>query len=367
MSSLQSPDRVGPYVRFPLSAVQQAGVWMAITLLFSLQWQLEWKSSPQPFSKLAGITLLNMALWALVCPASWWLLQRYPLRRATLVRSLLALTAFGVVVVGAHMVRYYLTAMFNNIGYEQDISWIPKYFLRNEFVNYLLIYAAMVVALQAWLTFVQVEGERLRRAHLESALAQAELATLNAQFRPHFFFNMLNTVSGLIREDPELADEAIEELSSFIRLTFERGKQPMGAFYDELDFIERYLRLQQLRFGERLAFEITVAGGADHEFPALLLHSLVENCVVHGVEQTTAKTTIHIDAVNEAGRGKLTITNSLVAASKRQGLGNGLAAVRRRLELLYGQDHTMEVTSSESSFQVSLEIPIIRVEHEVLA
>src|SRR6185369_4509061 len=188
----------------------------------------------------------------------------------------------------------------------------------------------------------------IHAAALEAQLAQAQLQTLKMQLQPHFLFNTLNSISALNHEDPRAANRMIARLSELLRLTLENDGAQEVSLHQELDFLKRYLEIQQVRFGDRLKVHFDVAPETmDARVPNLLLQPLVENAIQHGLAPFSAPGEIHIHASRENGLLCLRIADSGpgLPASTPSGApdGIGLANTRARLQQLYGDAHRFEL------------------------
>jgi two-component system LytT family sensor kinase len=203
--------------------------------------------------------------------------------------------------------------------------------------------AASLVSAQLELKAMDEQAERL---------AQAELRALRAQISPHFIYNALAAIAGYIHSNPEEARELLTEFAEFTRYAF-RGQRPYVTLADELSYVEKYLRLERARFGDRLQVRLQV----DPEVlpavvPVLSLQPLVENAVRHGVEQRGfGRIEIvgrHIDAdvelrVTDDGVGMDAERATVVLAG--QGGGVGIANVQARLQSIFGPGYGLEITS----------------------
>ena len=182
---------------------------------------------------------------------------------------------------------------------------------------------------------------RLAEARLREEAARTELAALQARINPHFFFNTLNTISSMLDEDPEAAQDVVETLANLFRYAFRVSDARLVPLSDELAFLEDYLTIERARFGERLAVVTDVdPDAADIPVPGLILQPLVENAVLHGVSPRAQGGTVRIAA--DASRDALTLEvrddgvgfSGDPADAIRD--GHGLGNVRRRLRTRYG-------------------------------
>jgi len=244
----------------------------------------------------------------------------------------------------------------------------------------LLAYGA-IAGLAHSVYFYRRLRERERRALvLESSLASSRLNALRAQLQPHFIFNSLNAIAALLRRDPRLAETTLLALSDLLRLAFSQSEKQEITLREEMQFIERYMELQQIRFGDRLRFQQEIEPAAlDCFVPTLLLQPLVENAIRHGIEPADEAGSVRLTARELNGKLMLTVEDdgvgltpgaaaSLPAPSNpdsdgkggctRNGSGIGLANLRARLETLYGSSQALELMPrAEGGVTVRVEIP----------
>jgi LytS/YehU family sensor histidine kinase len=211
------------------------------------------------------------------------------------------------------------------------------------------------------LTFYRRSEERERQAlGLEARLADAKLEALRMQLHPHFLFNTLNAISTLVHKDPNAADEMIGNLSELLRATLDTAEQEI-ALRQELAFLDRYLEIQQVRFGERLRIEREVdAAALDAHVPTLILQPLAENAIRHGIEPDPAPGVVSIRARRNGDRLILTVANNGAAAKMpaKSESGIGLTNTQARLQQLYGANCRLTFNSgAEGGFRVEIEIP----------
>ncbi len=177
------------------------------------------------------------------------------------------------------------------------------------------------------------------RAHSElPAHATARLAELQARIRPHFLFNTLNTAIALVQIDPQRAEAVLEDLAELFRQALSSPSM-RATLADEVDLAQRYLSIEQLRFGDRIKVRWELDPDAGRaEVPALILQPLVENAVRHGVEVSASGGWIVVRSKVQAGRAVLTVSNSVppdVPAHASAGHGMALRNVRQRLRLMH--------------------------------
>jgi two-component sensor histidine kinase len=257
----------------------------------------------------------------------------------------------------------------------------------------LLAYGAIIGLIHS-VHFYRRFRERERSALvLESSLANARLSALRAQLHPHFLFNSLNAIAALLRRDARLAEAALMSLSDLLRLALSQAEKQEVPLREEMNFVNRYLEIQQTRFGDKLRVEHDIAPATlDCLVPTLLLQPLVENAIRHGIEpaensgllRITAHRlngklvmTVEDDGVGLANKGvdvvdsanaklvsestTLPITRNelpIVRTVAKNGTGIGLANLRARLETLYGRDQTLELASRpEHGVIVRIELP----------
>lgn len=206
--------------------------------------------------------------------------------------------------------------------------------------------------------FLSLQSDWKRQVAAESA---ARLNALQARIRPHFLFNALNTIAGVIHENPERAEEATLDLADLLRTGL--SSDDRHSLDDELELVRRYLRLESLRLGERLqvAWELAEDLPLDESLPPLLLQPLVENAVVHGISRRTDGGTVLIRGERvRFGRIRLTITNPLAGADGRSSSGTGTALenIRQRLALAYEERYGLRTWIEGGQFQAELTIPV---------
>ncbi len=188
---------------------------------------------------------------------------------------------------------------------------------------------------------------------------EAELRALRAQVDPHFLFNSLNSISGLIGADPVKARKMCQLLADFLRDSLSLGSAARIPLGREVALAEQYLRIEQVRFGDRLRVETAVATeGTELTVPPLILQPLVENAVRHGIATMIDGGAIQIAARRSGPRALIIVTNPRDPDAARKGTGLGLENVRRRLAAAFGDDAALSVEAAPESYRVSISLPV---------
>jgi signal transduction histidine kinase len=296
--------------------------------------------------------------WLVLGPGVFWVAARFPLEPDHWVVSLPTHVLAGFVFGVAHGV------MRAGVGPWVDSTHIPPIkIILGQMLLTVLSYWVFVAAYQSLTNYRRFRERELRASQLESRLAQAQLEVLRMQLHPHFLFNTLHAVSTLIHRDPEAADDMVSQLSDLLRMTFENIGRQEVSLREEIDFLQRYLDIQQTRFQDRLHVTLDIPSDTlDARVPNQALQPLVENAIRHGLDERTGEGAIEI-AAREAGE-VLTVTvrdngpglTPNGSAVKQEGVG--LANTRARLRQLYGPDAVLEMTNhAQGGTLVTLRIP----------
>ena len=261
----------------------------------------------------------------------------------------------------SYVITVMVTLVVSELAWWIVVSWpIEDSYGRGGHAAFLarsLCISAIVCALS--LRYLYVQHQLLRQLE---AQALAKFQALQARIRPHFFFNCMNTIASLIRREPELAEEAVEDLADLFRASL-RETQSGYTLADEVSVCERYLRIEKLRLGARLKTEWVLADAPmDLVVPALTIQPLVENAVYHGIEPLPEGGTIRISASRETNAVRLTIENP-VLPDKPAHARNQFAQdnIRQRLAAYFGKHGLLKVETGTDHYRVTLLIP---VQHE---
>jgi two-component system LytT family sensor kinase len=242
-----------------------------------------------------------------------------------------------------------------------------SYLIRNYWLHYtvvyLVVYWLVVFAHLGWQYYLRYQEREVETAQLQRELVEARLEALRMQLNPHFLFNTLHAISGLIHDSPEAADRIIARLSELLRLTLDQTKPQEVPLSEELAFLDRYLEIEQTRFAERLKIEKQISPEAQQALvPYLILQPLVENAIRHGIEPREEMGLLQICACHNDGRLELRVRdngNGLAGKEDPPGQeGIGLSNTRSRLGHLYGKNFRLELVSAEGGgLEARVEIP----------
>ena len=257
------------------------------------------------------------------------------------------------------------TALYN-LGDAAVYEWYFGRPLRGVSLTSGALYHAFVLV--AWSVLyvgarqhVQLQAERERTLRAEALASEARLQALRYQINPHFLFNTLNAVSTLVVERHTAeATRMIARLSDFLRLTLDERAGDEVPMAEELEFVQRYLDIEQVRLGDRLRLEVSVAPDArDAIVPVLLLQPLVENAVKHGIATREEGGRIAITAERRGPTLCISVRDDGPGpGAGESGRGIGLANTRERLRTLYGDAQRLElVVPPDGGTQVTVELP----------
>lgn len=208
-------------------------------------------------------------------------------------------------------------------------------------------------------SFGQWQLQWRRLLQTQKALAEAQLAQLQGQLRPHFLFNALNTVSALMHTDVARADRLVAELGDLLRISLRSNEHEMTALADELHMLELYAGIMLERFRDRVTLDWKIDQALlETPVPSLLLQPLLENAFKHGVEPTVVHVRIVVGIGREAGSLQIVIRNSGSTLTPEQRDGVGLRNCRERLGIIYGNAASLRVDNEDDGVAARIAIPM---------
>jgi len=340
--------------------------WVLLGLLFGMLLSGLPGLPGRPFERAAAETVPLALIYGFICLSAWWVCRALPLGRtpaSRLAAGLLtaaALASLSWALLAAGWVRT-LEGFAAHSGRAAGDMAVNPPAARTAVCLAVGIPLYLFSAALHYLIAAFEDSRRAERRALESQVVarEAELRALRAQLNPHFLFNSLNSINALVGHDPEAARRMCEGLGDFLRQTLALGAHETVSLGEELELIEKYLAIEQVRFGARLgvAIEATPAVRACR-IPPLLLQPLVENAVKHGIAAQLAGGTVEIRARRDGDAVVIEVTNPLDPdAAARHGQGLGLDNVRRRLRAFDPRRASVVTREAGARFTVVLTLP----------
>jgi two-component system LytT family sensor kinase len=199
-----------------------------------------------------------------------------------------------------------------------------------------------------------------RSEQLQKTALQNQLSALRAQMQPHFLFNSLNSLSELIELSPAAAGQLSQRLADLYRDVLESSKQQLSPLSKELAIAKNYLEIEKVRLGDRLKYQVPTDDAPDLHLPSLMLQTLVENAVKHGIAPCESGGKISIEFRRPDARSmQVSICNTGKAFDRSRNQGTGLANSRERLNLHFGKDASLNIyTHPDQSTEVAVDIPV---------
>ena len=204
-----------------------------------------------------------------------------------------------------------------------------------------------------------IEQERIKRMALEKESLSANLRMLQAQIEPHFLFNTLSNIVSLIDTQPAKGKSMLLDLTKYLRTSLSRTLPKKTTLDQEIEMIQAYLNIQKIRMDERLNFIIDVPENLRQlSFPPMLLQPLVENAIKHGLEPKVEGGKILISAAEENSLMRIEVADTGMGFSDLNKSGVGIANVRERLALLYGEKGRLMIEENKPhGVRATIEVP----------
>lgn len=228
-----------------------------------------------------------------------------------------------------------------------------------QFLNWAFIFLAWSSVYFGIHSLEDLQRTRVEKWQLEAAVKEAELKALRSQLNPHFLFNSLNNLRALIVEDPDRAQQAVTQLAGLLRYALQASKATTVPLQEELRIVRYYLDLEAIRLEERLRVEMDIDEGVLRApVPPLLLQSLVENSIKHGIADLPEGGHLSIAASRNGSHFRLQVCNTgQIGPDNGQG-GVGLENARARLALIFGDSAWLEIRNlPERQVEVQVAIP----------
>ena len=255
-----------------------------------------------------------------------------------------------------------------------EFSWTAQWRRRyprqfTQLFDWQLIAGAAIVSIaHAFFYYRESQQRALETAQLETRLIDAQLQALQSQLHPHFLFNTLHAISALMHRDVPSADRMLVQLSDLLRMTLDTVSHPEIRLNEEMDFLSKYLQIEQVRLGDRLTVKFDVDEDAlDAVVPALILQPLVENAIKHGIAPHVRPGRVAVAARREGDMLVMTVSDTGPGPGERGmaalSTGIGVSNTRARLQHQFGARFRFEFQRQRDGFTVLVGIPFRQEPH----
>ncbi len=293
--------------------------------------------------------ILCIGVWSIILS-----IKAYPITAVIYIYSLAIAILFSA---GVVLLTFETTKWLTNNKNEAYLLWFNKTIvIRFIFV---LLFNCWMATNAAMGKIIRLSENRYKNQTDASILIkEAELFKLRQQLQPHFLYNSMNSLSALILIAPEKAIEMVGKLSDFLRSSVKRESEDFMPIADELNYIQSYLDIESIRFGNRLMVNFEKEYTDDAKIPPYLLQPVIENAIKFGLYGNTGKVTISVNIHLDGSLLILTIINPYdINSQPPQGTGFGLSGIKRRLYLLYARADLLETKKDEHFFTTIIKIP----------
>jgi two-component system LytT family sensor kinase len=345
-----------------------ASLWAGLAILDATQnvFAMRHAGMHHAWMKLFIVLTIDWLPWALVTPMVIFLGRRYPPAWKSPQTWLLHLGVIVALDVVASAWRSALEVVFQ--------PWLPDFESQAFLVTWplkiaggllpaFILYVVILAVTYLLDSKAQAAAQQTDTARLNEQLSYAQLNALQRQIEPHFIFNALNSISGLVREQKNAAAVSmIVALSDFLRRVAVSSHDPQAQLAQEVEFLEKYLQIQEARFAGRLKLDIQIPDELrTAQIPSLILQPLVENAIKHGIAQRVSGGEVRVAASRSNGLLHLSVYNDGPLLDRDGSAvkdGIGLSNLRTRLKLLYGNDCDLRLENyGITGVQVSMALP----------
>lgn len=327
---------------------------------------LFWKPSASLWDEVR-LPLINYLIFATFTPVLLQISLRYPIERSNWRWRSLLYCAGAFVFAGGHaLVRMLVYPVIDNMTKQAfPIGWslFGRLFLYNFLDDAVAVYLPVVAIAHVLWYYHEFRDRDLRTSQLETRLAQAQLKALKSQLQPHFLFNTLHSISTLMLTNVQAADTMLVRLSDLLRMSLEDNTVQETTLNREVQFVNGYLEIEKMRFGDRLQVRCDVHPDTlDARVPHLLLQPLVENAIRHGASRRAKGGEVWITAARRDDELHIEVGDNGPGFSPNPDWnakhGLGLNATRERLRVFYGDRQRLDIRSApDRGTTVSIRLP----------
>jgi len=243
--------------------------------------------------------------------------------------------------------------LFTTAGSSVEISLDFNPFLGYTLIAYYTLLIGLIIGYFIYWILKNIKSI----IQLKNEKAKTELMHLKSQVNPHFFFNTLNNLYGLVGKDAKKAQELILKLSDMMRYSIYDGDKEKALLSEEISYLENYIELHRIRYHKTIDVQFTIEmNGNDYEVMPLLFIILLENAFKHGVENLRENAFVHIKLVANNNEISFEIENNFDPSENKQDEGIGLNNLKRRLELVYPKNHILIISKTDDIYNAKLNI-----------
>jgi len=344
-------------------------IWTAVGLFFaseSLLWGRYIFRTPVTWDQALKTNLSFYYIWACIAPLVLWLGKRFRFERGSRMLSFLVHVPTSVLLSSLQLLIAEIVVQSfspDRLQLYEAFKAIERTFVVYFHIN-LLTYWAILGIWYGRDYYKKFREREIRAAQLRTQLTQAQLQSLKMQLHPHFLFNTFNTISSLMHKNVDDADRVLARLGDLLRYSLHNVGVHEVTLREEIDFLQRYLEIEQTRFEERLRVRISVEPEVlDCNVPNLILQPLVENAIRYAVAPRASGGCIEISARQVIGSLRISVVDDGPGLPEGYDLlaqeGVGLRNSRERLEQLYGENHRFILSNkSPRGLEVAIVIPL---------
>jgi signal transduction histidine kinase len=344
-----------------------AGFWVVVGVLSGVQFYYTMLEENVPISgqKIFFVQAGQWFLWIPISMVILWLGQRFPFERKNRPSRLAVHLVASAVIAGVHVgLNSFIIVLTKPFPWRKSYEFSGVFWgrLQSIFDLDFLIYWGVFGTGMAFSYYQKYREGELQAVELQAQLAQAQLQALKMQLHPHFLFNTLNAIAALVRKNEnKAATDMLAGLSDLLRLALENVGAQEVSLKRELEFLERYLEIERIRFADRLHVHMRIAPETlEARVPNLILQPLVENAIRHGVAMRATSGVIEICAERHDERLRLQVKDDGPGLPPDKSFSNGvgLSNTMARLQRLYGSAQSLVFNNApEGGAVVTLEIP----------
>ncbi|MGJ8549709.1 sensor histidine kinase [Winogradskyella wichelsiae] len=246
---------------------------------------------------------------------------------------------------------------FHFLNEHIDLTILQKLTNVPHFLVYFVVWLFVVLTFKL---VYYINTIKVKQLELEANLKEAQLNTLKGQINPHFMFNSLNNIRGLMLEDADIARDMLTNLSETLRYSLTKSELNSISLEDELEMVENYIEISKIQFEDRLQFEMkTDEDALNEQIPPMIIQMLIENALKHGISNIKSGGKVHLSTLIIDRQLQIKVTNSGTLQKNENSTRLGIKNIEKRLELLYGKNATFTLEEINNTVVATIKMPIV--------